>query len=619
MDDDLSFVRDLPFPIASEWKKLSSLDETHRPMQIVHCLEEGLRFMVAVSAAEYWLCPNRNIESDDFIDENLNRPTLGQLKEIFGRVAGTVHRDARFIPDFNDLVFPRDLDDEESQEFVSQVNADLSLLIIRRNELAHRPFRSSEEQKKLHEELLSPFVRLLKALSFLSEYKIVSTPSCLNCAILLHGPNPETTEDYQGLEKDKVYLVRDDGKQLCLTPYVYDLSWVTGGGDKRKAVLTVCYTDWAQALMIKATREISQSHRELPTQSSELDELSRLPTCPETSREILSRENSNVEKLKGLLDKYLTPDDRVEQISNLRDEGYDGGDDGILSEFCLVKDPVRLLTDCFSRFKLVAIARDQDAEFSPNAEIESVAKAILKKLEFHIVEEPKGIRATKEYVIQKQNESKLAEGRDAVIGLVTPLSTKLEEVLHGLLVFYGNFFFGEKYEDTFAEWFRDFGSPRRTLGMMWNILNKLEKEVLGDIDRKARLISTFQRDFVIGRKALAELKSVVPERANLSHFKDFIEDLNTPELKEMLNPMIEQSLTFLKHLDKNNIFPSLIRIDKSVEDRYGRRYLDCIDDCGVKQKVFTNDKVDPRKHYFMHPLTNPVRMYPILVQYRDAE
>jgi hypothetical protein len=48
-------------------------------------------------------------------------------------------------------------------------------------------------------------------------------------------------------------------------------------------------------------------------------------------------------------------------------------------------------------------------------------------------------------------------------------------------------------------------------------------------------------------------------------------------------------------------------------DRWGRKVIEAVDDEGNIEIIFTDNLIEPGKTYFMHPLTNPLRVDPILV------
>ena len=72
-------------------------------------------------------------------------------------------------------------------------------------------------------------------------------------------------------------------------------------------------------------------------------------------------------------------------------------------------------------------------------------------------------------------------------------------------------------------------------------------------------------------------------------------------------------------LRHQGIFPSIVMVKCTMEDKYGRKYVMCKDDTDRDERIYTNQDIDPAKHYFLHPLTNPARIYPILVEYRPAK
>jgi hypothetical protein len=56
-----------------------------------------------------------------------------------------------------------------------------------------------------------------------------------------------------------------------------------------------------------------------------------------------------------------------------------------------------------------------------------------------------------------------------------------------------------------------------------------------------------------------------------------------------------------------------VRIDLVTVDRWGRRVVEAIGEDGVKEYVFTDISLVPGELYYMHPLSNPLRVDPILL------
>lgn len=54
-------------------------------------------------------------------------------------------------------------------------------------------------------------------------------------------------------------------------------------------------------------------------------------------------------------------------------------------------------------------------------------------------------------------------------------------------------------------------------------------------------------------------------------------------------------------------------------DGWGRRLIDAVNEEGGLERIFTDRKLEAGKVYFMHPLTNPLRVDPILVPAGEME
>ena len=230
----------------------------------------------------------------------------------------------------------------------------------------------------------------------------------------------------------------------------------------------------------------------------------------------------------------------------------------------------------------------------------SIAKAFLRYFKFNIVEDPKGLTQVIEHVHSINAKLEHANDRDSVIGVVIPLCTEIERVLHGLITFYGNIFYGKDYWNQFSSWSKNFIRDKMTLGMKCNLLRKMENEIVKDNILKTKLIDLFGgREFLIGLNAIDSLSKILPERNDFSHFKDEIDRLGFRECKVRLKKMSTEILVFLCHLESCGIFPGIINVIECVQDRFGRKYINCKDDRGRIEKVFTDYAIDPAKHYFL--------------------
>ena len=143
-----------------------------------------------------------------------------------------------------------------------------------------------------------------------------------------------------------------------------------------------------------------------------------------------------------------------------------------------------------------------------------------------------------------------------------------------------------------------------------------------DFDKSGRLRELFpdrEREFVVGSEAIDSLAEIVPGRNDFSHFKDSMDGLSHSQCKTRVKDLVTKTRDFLKHLEASKIFPQIITVYEYKQDRFGRISVRCRDDGGNIIKIYTNKKIDPAKPYFLHSLTNPVSIHPLLIESIPAE
>ena len=93
------------------------------------------------------------------------------------------------------------------------------------------------------------------------------------------------------------------------------------------------------------------------------------------------------------------------------------------------------------------------------------------------------------------------------------------------------------------------------------------------------------------------------------------------EAREQARTFVADCLAFLRHLlgddQQPRIFPLVVRVDSIGFDRWGRRTIRGWSDEQREEVLFTDDELRPGEIYFMHPLSNPLRVEPILVPAGD--
>jgi serine/threonine protein kinase len=304
----------------------------------------------------------------------------------------------------------------------------------------------------------------------------------------------------------------------------------------------------------------------------------------------------------------------------LPSRGYRGDDPRTLViEYCLDEEPTEVLLSCFSKAGLARVAERLGVAVEPGlAERDRYAQAILARLGLGSGAAPRGIHDSVRLVNNLRH--RLEQCRDAgeVVGFVTPATHEYEKVLRDLLRFYGQFLYGRFYERALArlargrlrEHRRDLS--RITLGELVGVLDSLNASLAGDSAEAQHFKRVFGRDFAVPPEFLAKSK-VTALRNAFAHWNDTLAQANLGKIRDTARELLGEVCEFLRAIAERDVYPRIVAVESFVTDRFGRRYVFCRNDQGQVEKVFTNVAVDPSRHYFFYPTTNPMRIYPILV------
>jgi serine/threonine protein kinase len=328
-----------------------------------------------------------------------------------------------------------------------------------------------------------------------------------------------------------------------------------------------------------------------------------------------------VSRLADCVMTYSPPEDLNFLVTKeLPERGYRGDDPRTLViEYCLDEEPTEVLLSCFSKAGLARVADKLGATVEPgNTEREHYAQAILTQLGMGARGEPRGIQDSVRLVNNLRH--RLEQCRDAgeVAGLVSSAAREYEKVLHDLLRFYGQFLYGRFYERALvrlarkrlAEYKRDLS--RVTLGELTGVLEALNEYLAGDSAEARHFRRVFGRPHAVPPELLAGSK-VTALRNAFAHWKESPDQANLTKIRDTARELLGEVSEFLRTIADGGVYPRIVAVESFVTDRFGRRYVFCRNDQGQVEKVFTNVAVDPSRHYFFHPTTNPMRIYPILV------
>ena len=204
----------------------------------------------------------------------------------------------------------------------------------------------------------------------------------------------------------------------------------------------------------------------------------------------------------------------------------------------------------------------------------------------------------------------------------------LERVLKDILRLYGFYLFGPGFEQEFvrnrmATARRDGVVARLTLGAARSALVQLEALVKKDRELSGPLAR-------LGRNTLI----LLPARLTLEHtekaincgqwLSDFIDWRNrvivhddplapqAPDLRAV-RTHLEYMRAFLLAGRAERIYPEVLRYEGTFENRNGERFVHFLDESNAVRHARTDEKIDPRRHYYCFATNNPLHLFPVLV------
>jgi O-acetyl-ADP-ribose deacetylase (regulator of RNase III) len=263
------------------------------------------------------------------------------------------------------------------------------------------------------------------------------------------------------------------------------------------------------------------------------------------------------------------------------------------------------------------VPRDQD----------QLIGAILRALCFNTLEPPTGIA---EYISRlDQILAALRVAPDERTSSVAALEAGkiLEQALKDLLRMYGFLFFGNDFEGELVS--RKVVPPRRdghnlsrlTIGQALEALDQLNSLVMRDDGLRAKWKSLERSADELMPRTIAAgpagqssdsrqvLRQIIAARNDSVH-TGAIEGSGEPD--EMVGK-IQRLHAFFCTCQASGIYPDVLRYEGTYENRNGERFVYFLDEKERERKVRTDERIDPRRHYYCFATNNPVHLYPTLV------
>jgi len=304
----------------------------------------------------------------------------------------------------------------------------------------------------------------------------------------------------------------------------------------------------------------------------------------------------------------------LERLSDdLGMQGYAGTPEMRLMErLIMVEDPARFVSDHIAKFHLlVEIGKLLGKAPSPDRSTYELAQDLLAALGFPVPIPVKGLAATVSAVNSAKSRLLIETTADCG-GIVSELAKHLEYVCHIMIRFICQASLkhpAEPFLQRSGQLRSEEVLAKVTLGKLLDLLEFVGKET-------QRITTTGS---VVLRFSIAQSASLVSLRNSFSHFNVNQAKKTRAENLADARRFILQAEGFVKQLsaEETRVFPRVIRVDQVVIDRWNRRITKAVDDTGQDEWIFTDEDLHAGAVYFMHPLTNPLRVDPILVPAGD--
>lgn len=322
-----------------------------------------------------------------------------------------------------------------------------------------------------------------------------------------------------------------------------------------------------------------------------------------------------VRELHKLLLAQLDDAARKEFIANYC-KGYAGEDDMKILEYCVrVADPAALLVDQLGAKVLRKILKDYQYDFDPTAESSLLARMLLKHLGFPVNDMPRGLESIKNEITKSRERIRFIFDIEKLNGCVMEAAHQLEFLLQLFVRFLAKVLLGEATENYLrrnSQLDNTMKLSRCSLGKLISILDFMRKNIEETQNVQAENLLK-----LLGQRPIIPSDSrILPELRNkFAHYHEIKTKNDIESARESAEAFFEQAEAVLNYLGdpQDRIFPRVVKITGITVDRWGRRVVEAETDDGKPEMIFVDEDLLPGTIYLMHPLTNPIRVDPILV------
>jgi len=332
---------------------------------------------------------------------------------------------------------------------------------------------------------------------------------------------------------------------------------------------------------------------------------------------VATRGTQAVRALRDFLWQQLSQEALGDLARELRAQGYraaDGDEDLLLLECCVeAEDLVELVTSHFTKNSLLKALSSRGLSAPAMETHGRLAERLLEHFGFPIMQRLEGLESVTTKLTQLRAEVPTASPL-ALKGLVSDGAANLEYAIQVVI----RFVCRVVWQDSPEIFLRDHGLgqgrvlAKASLGTLLSALDAISKRLA---EESSPRVMEFRRDFQVNRLAPEGTGSIANLRNTFAHHNEEAQSRSIVEQRRHALAFFDAALALLAHFGSHDtrVFPLVVRIEEVRFDRYGRRMVIATSDRGLKEHIFTDHELLPGQQYFMHPLTNPLRVDPILV------
>jgi serine/threonine protein kinase len=326
--------------------------------------------------------------------------------------------------------------------------------------------------------------------------------------------------------------------------------------------------------------------------------------------------------LARLLLAHLTEEDIAYLIQSLEKRGFRSAraDTGhqqadIIEEYCYTASPYEVLAQNCTGRQLAALARAMGRDPAEATDREELIADILAAIGFRPgPRQIPGIETTRGYLDGQLIDLANATTSDECIGMVHSGLAAVERTVDLLVRFYGQLLYGSGLSSFLSRLANGKPADRLTFGEKIKALRSLCSEE-PDLPLAHRVRQVFRWP-IISREVFSRLDDLVRDRNRLAHQSDLA---GVHDAQRFGRQVLSAAVDVLTRLAENLYMPRVVQIISRQDDVYGRHFYLGRDDRGRSERIFTPLPLDVGQLYLFYPLTNPVRINPLIFPYDNVK